>query len=58
MAFLGQDCPAELRQAAFELLDQIKDDLEIDALMIRGLVDCERRDDPIYRIADNHWAAP
>ncbi len=58
MAFLGQDCPAELRQAAFELLDQIKDDPEIDALMIRVLVDCERRDDPIYRIADNHWAAP
>lgn len=55
MAFQERGHPAVLRQAAFQVLDQIKDDPDIDGLMIQVLVDCERTDDPIYRIANGHW---
>ena len=44
-----------LRQSAFEVLDRMKDDPEIDELMISVLVNCEREDDPVYRIANGHW---
>ena len=55
MAFIAPGYPAVLRQSAFAVLDQIKGDPEIDDLMISVLVNCERKDDPIYRIADRHW---
>lgn len=55
MAFIEPGYPAALRKSAFEVLDQIKDDQEIDELMISILVNCERSDDPIYQIADGHW---
>jgi hypothetical protein len=55
MKFTGQENPDPLRCTAFEILDQIKDDPEIDDLMIQILVNCERKNDTIYRIADGHW---
>lgn len=56
MAFIERGYPPLLRQTAFEILDKIKDDPEIDDLMIQVLVNCKRTDDPIYRIANDHWA--
>lgn len=55
MAFIEPGYPDVLRQSAFEVLDRIKDDPEIDELMISVLVNCEREDDPVYRIANGHW---
>lgn len=55
MAFLEAGYPAVLRTAAFEILGSIKDDAEVEDLMIAVLVNCERKDDPIYRIANAHW---
>lgn len=55
MKFTELAIPEPLRRTAFEILDQIKDDPEVDDLMIQILVNCERKDDPIYQIADGHW---
>lgn len=55
MAFLELGYPDVLRQSAFEVLDSIKGDPEIDDLMVSILVNCEKKDDPIYKIADRHW---
>ena len=55
MEFTQVGYPAVLRNAAYEVLDSVKDDPEIDDLMVEILVNCERKDDPIYRIADQHW---
>lgn len=55
MKFTEPEIPDPLRTTAFEILDQIKDDPEVDDLMIQILVNCERKEDPIYRIADGHW---
>lgn len=55
LAFIAPGYPAELRQAAFEVLDTIKGDSEIDDLMIDVLVNCEKKDDPVYQIANGHW---
>ena len=55
LAFIEPGYPDVLRQSAFEVLDQIKDDPEIEDLMISVLVNCERKDDPIYKIANGHW---
>ena len=55
MAFIEPGYPDVLRQSAFEVLDRMKDDPEIDELMISVLVNCEREDDPVYRIANGHW---
>lgn len=55
MAFIEPGYPAGLRRAAFEVLDSIKDDPEIDDIMVEILVYCERKDDPIYKIANGHW---
>lgn len=57
MAFTEPGYPDELRRAAFEILDQIKDDPEIDDLMVQVLVDCEQTD-PVYQIANRHWDSP
>lgn len=56
MKFTGLPTPEPLRRTAFEILDRIKDDPEIDELMIQILVNDIRKDDPIYRIADRHWS--
>ena len=55
MAFIEPGYPDVLRQSAFEVLDRMKDDPEIDELMISVLVNCEREDDPVYRIANGYW---
>lgn len=55
LPFIAPGCPAQLRQAAFEVLNSVKGDPEIDALMIDVLVNCERTDDPVYQIANGHW---
>lgn len=55
MKFTEPAIPDPLRRTAFEILDQIKDDPEVDELMLQILVNCERKDSPIYRVADGHW---
>lgn len=55
MEFTQVGYPAQLRKAAYEVLDSVKDDPEIDDLMVEILVNCERKDDPIYQIANGHW---
>lgn len=55
MAFIEPGYPAVLRRRAFEILDRIKEDPEIDDLMVSILVNCECRDDPIYQLANSHW---
>ena len=55
MAFIELGYPDVLRQSAFEVLDRMKDDPEIDDRMVSVLVNCERKDDPVYRIANGHW---
>lgn len=53
--FIEKGCPYEMRVAAFQILDAIQGDAEIDDLMIKILVYEERKDDAIYQIADKHW---
>lgn len=57
MEFTQLGYPTELRKAAFEVLDSVKDDTEIDDLMVGILVNHESKDDPIYQIANGHWDA-
>ena len=55
LSYAAADNCKEMRRAALAALCRIKNDPEIEELMIRILVDCERRDDPLYRIADGYW---
>lgn len=47
--------PDELRKAAFQVLDTIKDDSEIEDFFVDFIINCEDKKNELRIIADNHW---
>ena len=47
--------PLPLRTEAFRALAAIKGDPEIEDFFVDYLVECDKKDDPLQRIADRYW---